>query len=60
MEVELESLYKLVHVIDDTFADAVRLILNSKGRVVITGIGKSAIIAQKIVATMNRTQWHFS
>jgi arabinose-5-phosphate isomerase len=55
IEVELNSLNKLTHVIDDTFADSVRLILNSKGRVVITGIGKSAIIAQKIVATMNST-----
>ena len=55
IEVELDSLHKLTHVIDDTFAEAIRLILNSKGRVVITGIGKSAIIAQKIVATMNST-----
>ena len=55
IEVELDSLHKLIHVIDDTFAEAVRLILNSKGRVVITGIGKSAIIAQKMVASFNST-----
>ena len=55
IEVELDSLHKLKDVIADAFADSVRLILNSKGRVVITGIGKSAIIAQKIVATMNST-----
>ena len=39
----------------DDFATAVEEIYHSKGRVVITGIGKSAIIAQKIVATMNST-----
>jgi arabinose-5-phosphate isomerase len=35
--------------------EAVQLIYNSKGRLIVTGIGKSAIIAQKIVATMNST-----
>ena len=39
----------------DDFANAVELIYNSKGRVIITGIGKSAIIANKIVATLNST-----
>ena len=41
--------------IDNSFDDAVRLIHKSKGRVIITGIGKSAIIASKIVATLNST-----
>ena len=45
----------LVRFINEDFTAAVRLIYNSKGRVVITGIGKSAIIAQKIVATLNST-----
>ncbi|HEY1046581.1 MAG TPA: KpsF/GutQ family sugar-phosphate isomerase [Bacteroidia bacterium] len=52
---ELEGLKGMVDRIDESFAKVVQLILNSKGRVVITGIGKSAIIAQKIVATMNST-----
>ena len=39
--------------IDSSFEDAVQLIHKSKGRVIITGIGKSAIIASKIVATLN-------
>lgn len=52
---ELESVSKLIDYIDESFANVVRLILDSKGRVVITGIGKSAIIAQKIVATLNST-----
>jgi len=46
---------KLTDYIDDDFTQAVNYILHSKGRVVITGIGKSAIIANKIVATMNST-----
>lgn len=52
---EIESLSAMEMAIDNAFAGAVNLILNSGGRVVITGIGKSAIIAQKIVATMNST-----
>jgi len=52
---EIENISKLTDYIDESFADVVNLILNSEGRVVITGIGKSAIIAQKIVATMNST-----
>src|SRR5690606_11787825 len=41
--------------IDDEFAEAVQHIYNSKGRLIITGVGKSAIIANKIVATLNST-----
>lgn len=52
---ELNSLRPLETFIDDGFVKVVELLLNSNGRVVITGIGKSAIIAQKIVATMNST-----
>ncbi len=52
---ELDSLAGLSAFINDDFASVVQLILNGKGRVVITGIGKSAIIAQKIVATLNST-----
>ena len=50
-----ESISNLAHLIDDDFANTVNLIYNSKGRVIITGIGKSAIIATKIVATLNST-----
>lgn len=52
---ELDSMAILDTYIDQSFADVVQMILDSKGRVVITGIGKSAIIAQKIVATLNST-----
>lgn len=52
---ESESIKKLVDYLDTQFVDAVDMIFNTKGRLVITGIGKSAIIAQKIVATLNST-----
>ncbi len=55
IEVELSSLNQLSDRIDSAFANAVKCILEHNGRVVITGIGKSAIIAQKIVATLNST-----
>ncbi|MDA3883607.1 MAG: KpsF/GutQ family sugar-phosphate isomerase [Bacteroidales bacterium] len=52
---EAESISLLVDYIDDSFAKIVNLILQSKGRIVVTGIGKSAHIATKIVATLNST-----
>lgn len=55
IEIEAASIENLASLIDDQFAQAVDCILESKGRVVISGIGKSAIIASKIVATLNST-----
>jgi arabinose-5-phosphate isomerase len=52
---ESESIAKLVDYLTDDFTSSVEKIFNCKGRVIITGIGKSAIIAQKIVATLNST-----
>jgi len=52
---EAQAIAYLEELIDEEFAKAVETIQNSKGRVIITGIGKSAIIATKIVATMNST-----
>jgi arabinose-5-phosphate isomerase len=52
---ESKAVENLTRFIDDDFEACVREILQSRGRVVITGIGKSAIIANKIVATMNST-----
>lgn len=52
---ESQSIAKLTDYIDNSFAEVVELIYSSKGRLVVTGIGKSAIIAQKIVATLNST-----
>jgi arabinose-5-phosphate isomerase len=52
---ESKSIEQLIPQINQDFVDAVRKILASNGRLVVTGIGKSAIIAQKIVATFNST-----
>lgn len=55
IRIEAQAITDLVDGIDSAFAKAVLHIHHSQGRVIITGIGKSAIIAQKIVATMNST-----
>jgi arabinose-5-phosphate isomerase len=55
IELQAKAIANLVESVNDDFEQAVKLIYNCKGRVVITGIGKSAIIANKIVATMNST-----
>ncbi|MFD2828746.1 SIS domain-containing protein [Leeuwenhoekiella polynyae] len=52
---EQEAVANLNSLIDQNFAKAVLCIYNAKGRVIISGVGKSAIIAQKIVATLNST-----
>lgn len=52
---ETESIGSLVEYVNDDFVAVVKLILESRGRVILTGIGKSANIAAKIVATMNST-----
>ena len=52
---ESMAIAKLVDFLDDNFVKTVEIIYNSTGRLVVTGIGKSAIIAQKIVATLNST-----
>lgn len=52
---ESESIAKLADYLTTDFAESVEKIFVCKGRVVVTGIGKSAIIAQKIVATLNST-----
>lgn len=55
IQIESKAISHLEQLLDDDFANAVELIYKSKGRVIITGIGKSAIIANKIVATLNST-----
>lgn len=52
---EADAINALKPMIDDQFEKAVQAIQHTKGRLVISGIGKSAIIAQKIVATLNST-----
>ncbi|GBD86164.1 arabinose 5-phosphate isomerase KdsD [bacterium BMS3Abin03] len=55
IRLEAESVANLQDRIGEDFAKAVDVIYNSKGRVVLTGMGKSGLIARKIVATMNST-----
>ncbi len=52
---EANAIKKLADYVDEDFSEIVKKIYNSNGRLVITGIGKSANIANKIVATLNST-----
>lgn len=52
---ESDSLKNLIPLLSDSFVQVVHTLLESNGRVVVTGIGKSAIIGQKMVATFNST-----
>lgn len=55
IRIESKAVQNLEIKINENFARAVEIILNTKGRVIISGVGKSGIIARKIVATMNST-----
>lgn len=55
IDTESNAIKNLAQFVDDAFAEAVEYIYNSNGRVIITGVGKSAIIGTKIVATLNST-----
>lgn len=55
LEQEAQAVHQLIHHLSDDFALAVEAIYQSEGRVIVTGIGKSANIAQKIVSTLNST-----
>src|SRR5690349_878523 len=52
---EASAVQQLVKQLDEQFDAAIKTLANCKGRIVISGIGKSAVIAQKIVATLNST-----
>jgi arabinose-5-phosphate isomerase len=55
IELQAASIQHLTQFVDNTVVQAVATISKCKGRLVVSGIGKSAIVAQKIVATMNST-----
>lgn len=55
IDLEARSIQALRGSINNDFENAVRLMADCKGRVVVSGIGKSAVIAQKLVATFNST-----
>ena len=55
LQIEAQSILRLIDKVDGNFARAVDLIFKCKGRVIITGIGKSGLIGKKIVATLTST-----
>jgi len=55
ISLEVDAISKLQNRIDDDFVNVINLILNTKGRLIVVGIGKSANIANKMVATFNST-----
>ncbi|MCX7760081.1 MAG: KpsF/GutQ family sugar-phosphate isomerase [Hydrogenothermaceae bacterium] len=55
LEEEIKALNSLKDNLDENFVEAVKLILNTKGKIVVTGIGKSGIIGKKISSTLSST-----
>jgi len=55
VRIEADAVASLESRINESFQKAVDLIFGCKGRVIITGMGKSGLVARKIVATMNST-----
>ena len=55
INIEYRSIQNLINSIDDDFVQAVKLISESKGRLIVSGVGKSANISSKLVATFNST-----
>lgn len=55
LKIEAQSIRRLINKVDHNFSRAVELIYRSKGRVIITGIGKSGLIGHKIAATLTST-----
>ena len=54
-QIEIDSLIKVKNNLNKNFFDAIKLIINCSGKLVITGMGKSGIIANKIAATLSST-----
>ena len=55
LKLEMDAINKVIEHLDDNFIEAVNLILNTRGRLIISGIGKSGIVGRKIAATMAST-----
>jgi arabinose-5-phosphate isomerase len=55
IRIEAEALLGLADAIDESFVNAIRLILACRGRVVVTGMGKSGLIGQKVASTLSST-----
>lgn len=55
ISLEIKTLEDLLGVIDESFTDAVEMIMNAKGKIVISGMGKSGLVGRKIAATLSST-----
>jgi arabinose-5-phosphate isomerase len=55
LRIEAEGIYSLIDRVGAEFAEAVQWIYKARGRVIVTGIGKSGIVGRKVVATLNST-----
>ncbi len=55
LDIEIDSIKALSEILDDSFSEAIDVILRCKGRIVLTGMGKSGIICKKIAATLTST-----
>ena len=55
LKIEAQAILDLVERIGSEFEKAVRIVLEAKGRVILTGIGKSGLVGRKIAATLNST-----
>ena len=55
LRIEAEGIFGLIDRVGSEFAEAVHWIHKARGRVIVTGIGKSGIVGRKIVATLNST-----
>lgn len=55
LQIEAEGISRVLERLDNSFVEMVDLIFACRGRVIVTGIGKSGIVARKIVATLNST-----
>ena len=55
LQTEADAILALVDRLDERFEDAIRILLDCRGRVIVTGMGKSGIIARKIAATLSST-----
>ena len=55
IETEISELHNLINRLDENFVKAVETIYSTKGKLIVVGIGKSAHIGNKIVATLNST-----
>ena len=54
-DVEIDALSRVRRAVDERYADAVRMLFECRGKVVVSGVGKSGLIAQKIAATLAST-----